>query len=143
LQVAVVAAKFSDVADEPYNYSYVHDVVFGPFPSVRDFWERSSNGAIRLRPFYVHPRWLNLGLSTADYCSVSDGPSLVASRVVERLYYDYGVELPDGGYLIIVLNAGPSCVGAAGIGTIRHWPFTTPYACGGSLCRGSSTTRIG
>jgi len=131
LQVAVVAAKFSDVTDEPYNYSYIHDVVFGPFPSVRDFWERSSNGAVKLRPFYVHPRWLNLDMSTADYCNVSDVATRLrqlTSRIVERLYYDYGVALPDGGYLIIVLNAQPSCEkGIAGWGTIKHWDFSTPY----------------
>jgi hypothetical protein len=33
LLVTLVAAKFADVSAEPYNMSYVHDVVFGPFPS--------------------------------------------------------------------------------------------------------------
>jgi hypothetical protein len=33
LSVTLVAAKLADVSAEPYNMSYVHDVVFGTFPS--------------------------------------------------------------------------------------------------------------
>ena len=36
LLVTLVAAKLADVSAEPYNMSYIHDVVFGPFPSTFD-----------------------------------------------------------------------------------------------------------
>ena len=58
LLVTLVAAKFADVSTEPYNMSYVHDVVFGPFPSMRHFWEYMLGGVVITLPFYIHWKWL-------------------------------------------------------------------------------------
>ncbi|MEM4438517.1 MAG: hypothetical protein QW680_07775 [Pyrobaculum sp.] len=129
LLVTVVAAKFKDVPDEPYNYSYIHDVVFGPHPSLRDFWEYVSRGAVRIRPYYIHWGWLTLPRTTAEYCSaqsISDTLRLITSDVINALY-QRGVQLPDSSYLIIVLNKILPCDQAGGRGTIRMWQFTTPY----------------
>ncbi|AAL62818.1 hypothetical protein PAE0478 [Pyrobaculum aerophilum str. IM2] len=130
LLVTVVAAKFKDVPDEPYNYSYIHDVVFGPHPSLRDFWEYVSRGAIKIKPYYVHWGWITLPRTTSDYCLVPDINTvveLIAEDVINSLY-QRGVQLPDYSYLIIVLNKDLPCdPGTAGRGTIRMWQFSTPY----------------
>jgi len=54
LSVTLVGARLADVSAEPYNMSYVHDVVFGPFPSMRHFWEYMLGGVVITRPFYIH-----------------------------------------------------------------------------------------
>lgn len=129
LPVVVVAARWSDVETVPYNYTYIHDVVFGRFPSVRDYYESVSGGRVRLRPFHVEPSWITLSISTSQFCSMDREERLkrVTSDVIAQLY-QRGVHLPNYTYLIIILNARPQCEGnVAGRGTIRHWPFNTPY----------------
>jgi len=63
LLVTLVAAKFADVSAEPYNMSYVHDVVFGPFPSIAPLL---GVGLRRRRsyPALLHP--LGLGFSAEE-----------------------------------------------------------------------------
>lgn len=118
LLVSVVGAKFRDVAAEPYNYSYIHDVVFGPFPSLRDFWEYVSGGAVVVRPYYVGA-WLTLPKTAADYCSGGSYQFYNVASDVINLLYQRGVQLPDYSYLVIVLNAQPPCKqGAAGEGSM-------------------------
>ena len=126
LLVTVVAAKFNDRPQEPFNYSYIYAVVFGPFPSVRDFWEYESGGAIKLRPCYVHWGWLTLPRSRDTYCtSAGIDFAAIAQDVINLLY---GVQLPNRSYLIVALNDRPSCLSeAAGQGTIGFWLFNTPY----------------
>ncbi|MGC8584338.1 MAG: hypothetical protein ACP5MH_11535, partial [Thermoproteus sp.] len=125
--VTVVAAKFKDVPNEPYNYSYIHDVVFGPFPSARDFWEYVSGGAITLRPYYISPGWITLPKTTSDYCSSGNALFNIALDVINALYSS-GVALPDRSYLVIILNKNLTCLPeVAGEGTIRFWQFNTPY----------------
>jgi hypothetical protein len=127
LLVTLVAAKFADVSFEPYNMSYVHDVVFGPFPSMRHFWESASGGALIIRPYYIHWGWVTLPKTMADYCNTGNAFSQIAIDVINVLY-SRGVRLPSYSYLVVVLNDVPPCYsGAAGIGTISFWSFNTPY----------------
>jgi len=127
LLVTLVAAKFADVSFEPYNMSYVHDVVFGPFPSMRHFWESASGGAVIIRPYYIHWGWVTLPRTKANYCNTGDAFDYIAIDVINVLY-SRGVRLPSYSYLVIVLNGVPPCYsGAAGIGTISFWIFNTPY----------------
>ena len=127
LLATLVAAKFADVSAEPYNMSYLHDVVFGPFPSMRHFWESVSGGALIIRPYYIHWGWISLPRTKADYCNTSSAFYYIAVDVIDVLY-SRGVKLPSYSYLIIVLNDVPPCYsGAAGLGTIRFWSFNTPY----------------
>jgi M6 family metalloprotease-like protein len=127
LLVTLVAAKFADVSFEPYNMSYVHDLAFGPFPSMRHFWESASGGAVVIRPYYIHWGWVTLPRTKADYCNTGNAFSQIAVDVINVLY-SKGVMLPSYSYLVIILNDRPSCFGAAaGIGTLRFWRFNTPY----------------
>ena len=127
LLVTLVAAKFADVSAEPYNMSYVHDVVFGPFPSMRHFWESASGGAVVIRPYYIHWGWVSLPRTKADYCNTSNAFYYIATDVINILY-SKGVRLPSYSYLVVVLNDVPPCdSGSAGRGTIRFWSFNTPY----------------
>jgi len=127
LLVTLVAAKFADVSAEPYNMSYVHDVVFGPFPSMRHFWESASGGAVVIRPYYIHWGWVSLPRTKADYCNTGDAFKYIATDVINILY-SKGVKLPSYSYLTIVLNDVLPCDSkAAGRGTIRFWSFNTPY----------------
>jgi len=127
LLVTLVAAKFADVSAEPYNMSYIHDVVFGPFPSMRHFWESASDGAVVIRPFYIHWGWVSLPRTKADYCNTGNAFYYIAVDVINILY-SKGVKLPSNSYLIIVLNDVPPCYsGLAGFGTISFWEFSTPY----------------
>ncbi len=129
LLVTSVAAKFADVSAEPYNMSYVHDVVFGPFPSMRHFWESVSSGAVVIRPYYIHWGWVTLPRTKADYCNTGNVRNAfynIATDVINVLY-SKGVRLPSYSYLIIVLNDVLPCGPAAGLGTIRFWSFNTPY----------------
>jgi len=86
LLVTLVAAKFADVSAEPYNMSYVHDVVFGPFPSMRHFWESASGGAVVIRPYYIHWGWVTLPRTKADYCNTGNDFSQIAIDVINILY---------------------------------------------------------
>jgi hypothetical protein len=126
LLVTLVAAKFADVSAEPYNMSYVHDVVFGPFPSMRHFWESASGGAVVIRPYYIHWGWISLPRTKADYCNTGNDFYYIATDVINILY-SKGVKLPSYSYLVIVLNDVPPCGPAAGRGTISFWIFNTPY----------------
>jgi M6 family metalloprotease-like protein len=126
LLVTLVAAKFADVSFEPYNMSYVHDVVFGPFPSMRHFWESASGGALIIRPYYIHWGWISLPRTKADYCNTGNDFSQIAIDVINILY-SRGVRLPSYSYLVVVLNDVLPCNSAAGRGTIRFWSFNTPY----------------
>ncbi len=67
-----MAARLADVSAEPYNMSYVHDVVFGPFPSMRHFWEYMLGGAVIIRPYYIHWGWVSLPRTKADYCNTGN-----------------------------------------------------------------------
>lgn len=128
LLVTVVAAKFRDKAQEPFNNSYVHDVTLGPFPSMRDFWEYASGNVITLRPYYIHWGWLTLPRNRDDYCTSGYMNVEAVTQDVINLLYDKGVRLPDKSYLVITFNDQPSCErGVAGRGTIRFWSFNTPY----------------
>ncbi|MFZ8840324.1 MAG: hypothetical protein ACO2PM_15720 [Pyrobaculum sp.] len=126
LLVTLVAAKFADVSFEPYNMSYVHDLAFGPFPSMRHFWESASGGAVVIRPYYIHWRWATLPRTKADYCNTGNAFYYIAVDVINVLYSG-GVRLPSYSYLVVVLNDVPPCDPAAGRGTIRFWIFNTPY----------------
>jgi len=127
LLVTLVAAKLADVSAEPYNMSYVHDVAFGPFPSMRHFWESASGGAVVIRPYYIHWSWVTLPRTKADYCNTSNAFYYIAVDVINILY-SRGVRLPSYSYLVVVLNDVPPCYsGAAGLGTIRFGIFNTPY----------------
>ncbi len=122
-----MAAKLADVSAEPYNMSYIHDVVFGPFPSMRHFWESASGGAVIIRPYYIHWGWVSLPRTKADYCNTGNAFYYIAVDVIDILY-SKGVKLPSYSYLVVVLNDVPPCYsGAAGLGTIRFWIFVTPY----------------
>ncbi len=129
LLVTLVAAKFADVSAEPYNMSYIHDVVFGPFPSMRHFWESVSGGAVIIRPYYIHWGWVSLPRTKADYCKTGNADFAlynIATDVINVLY-SKGVRLPSYSYLVIVLNDVLPCDPAAGRGTIRFWELSTPY----------------
>jgi len=129
LLVTLVAAKFADVSAEPYNMSYVHDVVFGPFPSMRHFWESASGGAVIIRPYYIHWGWVTLPRTKADYCNtgnVKNAFNNITKDVIDILY-SKGVKLPSYSYLVIVLNDVLPCGPAAGRGTISFRIFNTPY----------------
>jgi M6 family metalloprotease-like protein len=127
LLVTLVAAKFADVSFEPYNMSYVHDVVFGPFPSMRHFWESASGGSVVIRPYYIHWGWVTLPRTKADYCNTGNAFSQIAIDVINVLY-SRGVRLPSYSYLIIILNYRPRCIEPAiGIATLRFWSLNTPY----------------
>ncbi len=127
LLVTLVAARLADVSAEPYNMSYVHDVVFGPFPSMRHFWEYVLGGAVIIRPYYIHWGWVSLPRNKTAYCNTSNALYYIATDVINILY-SRGVKLPSYSYLIIVLNDVPPCdSGSAGRGTIRFWSFNTPY----------------
>ena len=127
LLVTLVAAKFADVSAEPYNMSYIHDVVFGPFPSMRSFWESVSGGAVVIRPYYIHWGWVPLPRTKAGYCNTSNAFYQISADVINILYNE-GIKLPSYSYLVIVLNDQPPCYSeAAGMGTIRFWSFNTPY----------------
>ncbi len=107
LLVTLVAARLADVSAEPYNMSYVHDVVFGPFPSMRHFWEYVLGGAVIIRPYYIHWRWLTLPRTGAQYCNTGSAFGNITIDVLNTLYNTAGIRLPDRSYLIIVLNAQP------------------------------------
>jgi hypothetical protein len=127
LLVTLVAARLADVSFEPYNMSYVHEVVLGLFPSMRHFWESASGGSVVIRPYYIHWGWVTLPRTKADYCNTGNAFSQIAVDVINVLY-SKGVMLPSYSYLVIILNDRPSCFGAAaGIGTLRFWRFNTPY----------------
>jgi hypothetical protein len=125
LLVTLVAAKFADVSFEPYNMSYIHDVVFGPFPSMRHFWESASDGAVVIRPYYIHWDWVTLPRNGTQYCSAL-APHYIGKDVINILYSE-GIRLPSYSYLIIVLNYRPSCFDGIGMATLRFWEFDTPY----------------
>ncbi|MFZ8838070.1 MAG: zinc-dependent metalloprotease family protein, partial [Pyrobaculum sp.] len=128
LLVTLVAARLADVSAEPYNMSYVHDVVFGPFPSMRHFWEYMLGGAVIIRPYYIHWRWLTLPRTRAQYCDTGDAFGSITVDVLNALYNTAGVRLPDRSYLVIVLNAQPPCYsGAAGMGTVGFGVFAATY----------------
>jgi len=128
LLVTLVAAKLADVSAEPYNMSYIHDVVFGPFPSMRHFWEYVLGGAVVIRPYYIHWRWLTLPRTRAQYCNTSSAFDSITVDVINALYNTAGVRLPDRSYLVIVLNAQPSCYsGAAGKGTVGVVEYAAAY----------------
>ncbi len=125
LLVTLVAAKFADVSFEPYNMSYVHDLAFGPFPSMRHFWESASGGAVIIRPYYIHWSWVTLPRNGTQYCSATIDN---ITRDVINILYSEGVRLPSYSYLVIVLNYRPSCFGSAfGMATPRFRSFNTPY----------------
>jgi hypothetical protein len=128
LLVTLVAARLADVSAEPYNMSYVHDVVFGPFPSMRHFWEYILGGAVIIRPYYIHWRWLTLPRTGAQYCDTRSAFGNITIDVLNMLYNTAGVRLPDNSYLIIVLNAQPPCYsGFAGMGTTGPSQWNTVY----------------
>jgi len=128
LLVTLVAAKLADVSAEPYNMSYVHDVVFGPFPSMRHFWEYVLGGAVIIRPFYIHWRWLTLPRTGAQYCNTGDAFGNITIDVLNALYNTAGVRLPDRSYLVIVLNAQPPCYSsAAGMGDVGVVEYAASY----------------
>ena len=127
LLVTLVAAKFAGVSAEPYNMSYVHDVVFGPFPSMRHFWESASGGAVVIRPYYIHWGWVSLPRTKADYCNTGDAFKYIATDVINILY-SRGIKLPSYSYLVVVLNDVPPCNSeAAGQGTVSFWSFNATY----------------
>ena len=125
LLVTLVAAKFADVSFEPYNMSYVHDLAFGPFPSMRHFWESASGGAVVIRPYYIHWSWVTLPSNGSRYCINTINN---ITRDVINILYSEGVRLPSYSYLVIVLNYRPSCFGnVLGMATLRFRSFNTPY----------------
>jgi len=126
LLVTLVAAKFADVSFEPYNMSYIHDLAFGPFPSMRHFWESASNGAVIIRPYYIHWDWATLPRTQADYCNTSFFYNITIDVI--NILYSEGIRLPSYSYLIIILNYRPTCLGGAiGAATLGFWEFDTPY----------------
>jgi len=125
LLVTLVAAKFADVSFEPYNMSYVHDLAFGPFPSMRHFWESASGGAVIIRPYYIHWSWVTLPSNGSRYCINTINN---ITRDVINILYSEGVRLPSYSYLVIILNYRPSCFGnVLGMATIGFQSFDTPY----------------
>ncbi|MFZ8808711.1 MAG: hypothetical protein ACO2PN_11490, partial [Pyrobaculum sp.] len=111
---------------EPYNMSYVHDVVFGPFPSMRHFWESASGGALIIRPYYIHWGWVTLPRTKTDYCNANFFVDI--TRDVINILYSEGIMLPSYSYLIIILNYRPTCLGGAiGMATLGFGSFNTPY----------------
>lgn len=128
LQVTLVAVKWSDVGSIPYNYSYLHDLVFGLAPSVRDYYETLSNLLVLVKPYYIEPRWIDISMSTSDFCQASGRFTLVARRAIEYLYYNRGVKLLNFSYLVLVFNAQPPCEqDISGRASLRYWRVSTPY----------------
>jgi hypothetical protein len=129
LLVTLVAAKFADVSAEPYTRFYLHDVVFGPFPSMRHFWESVSGGAVVIWPYYIHWGWVSLPKTKAGYCNAGDVLYQITTDVINILY-NKGIMLSSYTYLVIVLNDVLPCApdaGLLGLSTIRFRSFNTPY----------------
>jgi len=109
LLVTLVAARLADVSAEPYNMSYVHDVVFGPFPSMRHFWEYMLGGAVIIRPYYIHWGWATLPRTKADYCNANFFDDI--TRDVINILYSEGIMLPSYSYLNYYLTIGQRASG--------------------------------
>jgi len=129
LPVTLVAAKFADVSATPYTRFYLHDVVFGPFPSMRHFWESVSDGDILIQPYYIYWDWVSLPKTKAGYCNAGDVLYQITTDVIDILY-NKGIRLPSYTYLVIVLNDVLPCApdaGLVGLSTIRSRSFNTAY----------------
>jgi len=125
LLVTAVGMKFANNNTEPLPLSYIENAVFGPYPSIKDFWETSSKRQITISKYYTYA-WGTLPKGDTNYCSNGYQFYQVAQDTINHLY-QRGIRLPNYGFLVIVLNKQPPCEGwVLGRGTVGYAPFSTP-----------------
>jgi len=127
LLVTAVGMKFANNNTEPLPLSYIEGAVFGPYPSIKDFWETSSKRQITISKYYTYA-WGTLPKGDADYCSNGYQFYQVALDTINYLYRQKGIKLVNYSFLVIVLNKQPTCQpGVGGRGSIRYGIFPTDY----------------